>query len=147
MSPLQALIQTISYLDARKQSVKLQLFRRFRTVLVLSVLFSLSWAIYTMVASVDGYFEDHWKSEWSVNAVWEVLYLAVLIAIAFLWMPSRNSQRYAYSMELATYDPDEHEDDQLDEDQDEYGGGLEGDDEFGVPAGVVPNAPPSEKMA
>ena len=37
----------------------------------------------------------------------QVLYLAILAAIAFLWMPSANSQRYAYSMELATFDPDE----------------------------------------
>ena len=41
-------------------------------------------------------------------------------------MPSANSQRYAYSMELATFDPDEEEDadDDLEEDG-ELGGGLE----------------------
>ena len=104
---LQALIQTIQYLEQRKQNIKLQLFRRFRCVLVVSVVFSVSWAVYTMAASVKGYFEDHWKSQWNVNAVWEVLYLAILAAIVFLWMPSANSQRYAYSMELATFDPDD----------------------------------------
>ena len=34
---------------------------------------------------VKGYFEDHWKSQWNVNAVWEVLYLFVLSAVCFLW--------------------------------------------------------------
>lgn len=126
---LQALVQTIQYLDMRKQTVKLQLFRRFRVVLVISVIFSVAWAIYTMVASVEGYFAKHWKSQWNVNAVWEVLYLLILAAIAFLWMPSSNSQRYAYSMELATFDPDEHEaQEQADlEEEAEFGGAL-GDD-------------------
>ena len=56
----------------RKQNIKLQLFRRFRCVLIVSVVFSVCWAVYTMAASVKGYFEEHWKSQWNVNAVWEV---------------------------------------------------------------------------
>jgi len=29
-------------------------------------------ARYALLASADGYFEAHWSSQWSVNAVWEV---------------------------------------------------------------------------
>lgn len=86
---LQALMSTISYLERKNQSAKLLLFRRFRCVLIISVLFSLAWSIYSMAASVDGYYEQHWKQQWSINAVWEVLYVMILIAIAFLWRPSR----------------------------------------------------------
>ena len=135
---LQALMSTISYLERKNQSAKLLLFRRFRCVLIISVLFSLAWSIYSMAASVDGYYEQHWKQQWSINAVWEVLYVMILIAIAFLWRPSRfvsilrdlvfpppraahvflfhifrNSQRYAYSQQLATSDPDENFDDEF----------------------------------
>jgi hypothetical protein len=36
-----------------------------------------------------------------------VIYVVILMAVAFLWMPSANSQRYAYSMQLKNFDPDE----------------------------------------
>ena len=129
-------MQTIAYLEARKQTVKLQLFRRFRTVLIASVLFSVIWAVYTLAASVKGYFKHHWQSEWSVNALWELVYLALLLAIAFLFMPSKNSQRYAYFVELATADPDDVEADDLDEDEAEYGGALD-DGEAALPASFL----------
>uniref|UniRef100_A0A7S2AS73 GOST seven transmembrane domain-containing protein n=1 Tax=Octactis speculum TaxID=3111310 RepID=A0A7S2AS73_9STRA len=126
MWTLQAMLSTIRYLESRKQSVKLQLFRRFRTVLILSVLVSMAYAVYTMVASTESWFEEHWTSQWCINAVWEVLYLLILMAICILWMPSSNSQRYAYSMELATFDPDDDDEDNEGENMDdEYGGPLE----------------------
>jgi len=149
---LQALMQTIAYLDARKQSVKLQLFRRFRTVLIISVLFSIAWAIFTVVASAPKYFKRHWQSAWSVNAVWEVLYLIILVAVAVLFMPSKNSQRYAYSLELATVDPDDMEEDELDEDEAEYGGALDdgeagGDNPVFPAAGQIGGVPMTGKLA
>ena len=91
--------------------------------------------------------QEHWSSAWSVNAVWEVLYVLVLLAIAVLWAPSRHANKYAYySAQLKTFDPDEHgggdgygngddEDDNEEDDDDigegdmeaEYGGSLEDD--------------------
>ena len=128
---LQALLATISDLEKKGQAVKLLLFRRFRNVLAMSVLFSLVWSTYSMAASLEGYYEEHWKSRWSLTAVWEVFYVVILMVIALLWMPSKNSQRYAYSIQLATSDPDDgREEDGIgggEEDSDlvaEYGGGL-----------------------
>jgi hypothetical protein len=62
----------MAYLEAKKETAKLGLFRSFRCVLIVSVLFSGAWSLYALAASADGYFESHWTSQWSVNAVWEV---------------------------------------------------------------------------
>jgi len=104
---LQALVGTITYLERKKEETKLLLFRRFRVVLVTAFLFSVAWSLYTALASAQGYFESHWSSAWSVNAVWEVSYVLITVAIAVLWMPSKHAQRYAYSSQLKTFDPDE----------------------------------------
>lgn len=37
--------------------------------------------------------ERHWESYWTVDAIWEVLYLVVLVSVCFLLRPSMNSQR------------------------------------------------------
>lgn len=125
---LNALVNTLTFLERKQEAIKLLLFRRFRAVLVLSVAFSCAWGLYSVIASAGGYYEDHWKSSWSVGAVWEVIYVMLLLAISFLWMPSKNAQRYklarylirmfltcflaryAYSMQLKSFDPDEMDD-------------------------------------
>jgi hypothetical protein len=69
-----------------------------------------------------------------------VIYIVVLLAIAFLWMPSAHATRYAYSSQLKTFDPDEAggggDDEEAEYDDDdvgdagmdqEYGGALEDD--------------------
>ena len=51
------LCRQVSYLSKKNESAKLDLFRKFRAVLVVSVLFSAAWSLYTVAASADGYFE------------------------------------------------------------------------------------------
>lgn len=41
-----------------------------------------------------------------MDALWELIYLCIFVAIAILWAPSRNAQRYAHSMELSQLDDD-----------------------------------------
>lgn len=146
---LQSLVQNINQLAQRQQTIKLQLFRRFRFVLIISVVFSVCWAIYTMVASVEDYFLTHWKSKWNVNAVWEVIYLTILAAISFLWRPTENSSRYAYYKEQATEDVDDEDDeDELDEDEEEFGGALPDEGlEMAAASDPVLGTQPAEKMA
>jgi hypothetical protein len=73
--------------------------------------------------------------------LFQVIYIVVLLAIAFLWMPSAHATRYAYSSQLKTFDPDDkdgggYEDEGEEYDDDdvgdeamnhEYGGSLEDD--------------------
>ena len=41
-----------------------------------------------------------------MDALWELIYFCIFVAIAILWAPSKNAQRYAHSMELAQLDDD-----------------------------------------
>ena len=50
--------------------------------------------------------EGNWKEKWTIDAFWELTYFAVFVAICVLWAPSKNSQRYAYSIELSQLDED-----------------------------------------
>ena len=44
-----------------------------------------------------------WRNIWVDDAFWHVLFSAVLCAIMFLWRPSQNNQRYAFTP-LLDYD-------------------------------------------
>jgi hypothetical protein len=97
---LNALVNTLTFLERKQETIKLTLFRRFRAVLVLSVAFSCAWGLYSVVSAQGGYYEEHWESSWSVSAMWEVIYVTLLLSISFLWMPSRNSQRYIFMIRI-----------------------------------------------
>lgn len=45
--------------------------------------------------------ERHWESNWTIDAIWEVIYLAVLMAVCVLLRPSMNSQRCEWAREQA----------------------------------------------
>jgi len=137
----QALTQTLVYLHVRKQIIKCTLYIRFRFVLIVLVLFSISWSIYSIIMASGNRMEKQWKDAWDVNAVWEVLYLAILVAVCFLWRPTVNNQRYAYSHQLSTTEDGVEigfMGGESDPDDDEYGGELpdDADDFLSVAAGV-----------
>ena len=56
--------------------------------------------------------EDTWEPAaqfegGTLEAAWPLLYFVVLLAIMWLWAPSKNAVRYAYSEELALDSEDE----------------------------------------
>lgn len=99
ISSINNLLQSLA---ARKQGAKYLLYRHFRSVLFISIFFTFVWAAYSFKLE----YEDIWQSRWTADAMWEITYLVVFIAIAFLWGPSRNIQRYASSMELSQLEDD-----------------------------------------
>ncbi len=96
-------------LAAKKQASKYILYRNFRAVLFISLFFSTVWALYGSIVFFDTSrgANGTWQYRWSVDALWEVTYYAVFVAMVTLWAPSKNSQRYAYSIELSQLDDDE----------------------------------------
>ena len=42
-------------------------------------------------------YNEHWRTDWVTSDFWHVLNFAFLCVIAFLWRPSVNAQRFAYS--------------------------------------------------
>mmetsp|Transcript_5560 Transcript_5560/g.5744 ORF Transcript_5560/g.5744 Transcript_5560/m.5744 type:complete len:522 (-) Transcript_5560:124-1689(-) len=133
---LTSLNNLIISLRSRQQMVKLALYTKFRIILFLSLLFSCSWAMYSMIVYYGDKFEKNWKQRWTTDALYEISYFIILVAIAVLWAPSRNSQRYAYHVELSQFDDSErdekdgtgitYDNDGLDA---EYGGSLANEDE------------------
>ena len=87
-------------LAARRQTAKYTLYHHFRSVLGASLLLSFCWAMYSVFVIFGDHVDRNWEARWTIDALWEVTYLVIFVAIAYLWAPSKNSQRYAYSVEL-----------------------------------------------
>lgn len=128
---LQALTTTLNVLKGRNQTMKLQLYTRFRNVLVFSLFLSVLWALYTAYLTTSTRLEHEWRQAWTIDAVWEIFYLLVLAALAVLLAPSDNSRRYAHAIELSSMDGGDSQggtglfDDEDSEEEDaEYGGRL-----------------------
>jgi len=97
---LDSLSGTMQYLEEMDQKRKLQRYLKLRLVFLLSILFTVVWAIFGMVNTyMEARMLDE-KHEWGVEAAWEVNYFAVLAAVSFLWKPDPHAKEYAYVMEL-----------------------------------------------
>lgn len=104
LATIKAISSLLIQLEARRQLVKLRLYSRFRDVLLCSLVFSGAWAVYVAVFVNNDPAEHLWRQKWAVNALWEVSYFVILAALAFLFAPSKNSLRYATSIELSPMD-------------------------------------------
>jgi hypothetical protein len=87
-------------LAARKQAVKYVLYRNFRSILFVSLFFSCVWALYGSVITLNSGTgsESNWQYSWTIDALWEVTYFVVFVAIGIMWAPTKNNQRFAYSL-------------------------------------------------
>lgn len=94
---IKSLNSLISALESRRQVDKCALYRNFRFVLYLSLAFSVIWVLYSSILLSGSSYETSWESRWSMDALWESLYFVVFASICFLWAPTKNDQRYAYS--------------------------------------------------
>lgn len=108
---IQSINALLSTLAARQQGMKYILYRNFRGILFLSLFFALVWGMYSglVIFNEDGAngSDRKWASRWTVDALWELLYFIIMAAIAQMWAPNSNSQRYAYSVELTQLDDDD----------------------------------------
>ncbi|XP_077213426.1 lung seven transmembrane receptor family protein [Tasmannia lanceolata] len=95
-----SLSKTLEKLQARKSSVKLDIYRKFTNALAVAVIASVAWICYEVYFKATDPFSERWQSAWIVTAFWDLLAFGVLCVICYLWAPSQNSQRYAYSDEV-----------------------------------------------
>jgi len=97
---LDSLGNTMQYLENMNQQTKLKRFLKLRLILLFSILFSLVWAVFSLVdASMEPAMLND-GMDWFVYAAWNINYLLVLFAISVLWSPTKNARDYAYTMEL-----------------------------------------------
>jgi len=96
-------------LAAKKQAHKYFLYRNFRAVLFISLFCTAVWALFGSIVFFDTSkgANGTWQYRWSVDALWEFTYFAVFVAMCVLFAPSKNSQRYSYSIELSQLEDDE----------------------------------------
>ncbi|GBG26079.1 Transmembrane protein 87A [Hondaea fermentalgiana] len=98
----------IKSLGARRQETKLDLYVSFRRILVAAVVVGCAWSVFFAYCIRTNYVDLHWQDFYKLEAFWDVLYFAVLLAIIYLWAPSASSQRYAYD-KVDGFDPRDEE--------------------------------------
>lgn len=92
-----SLSKTLEQLQAKRSSVKLDIYRKFSNALAVSVIASVTWIGYEVYFKATDPFNERWQSAWIITAFWDILAFAVLCVICYLWAPSQSAQRYAYS--------------------------------------------------
>lgn len=103
-----SLSKTLEQLQAKRSSVKLDIYRKFSNALAVMVIASVFWIGYEVYFKATDPFNERWQSAWIITAFWDILAFAMLSVICYLWAPSQSSQRYAYSEEMGE-DFDEEE--------------------------------------
>ncbi|KAG9135411.1 hypothetical protein Leryth_007170 [Lithospermum erythrorhizon] len=94
-----SLSKTLEQLQAKRSSVKLDLYRKFSNALAVTVIVSVMWIGYEVFFKATDPFNEKWQGAWIITAFWDILALCLLSVICYLWAPSQSSQRYAYSEE------------------------------------------------
>ncbi|KAI3985593.1 hypothetical protein MKX01_033876 [Papaver californicum] len=103
-----SLSKTLEKLQAKRSSVKLDIYRKFSNVLAVIVIASVAWICYEVDFKATDPFSEQWQSAWIVTGFWDILAFALLSVICYLWGPSQSSQRFAYSEEVGDeYDDEE----------------------------------------
>ncbi|XP_039114980.1 LOW QUALITY PROTEIN: transmembrane protein 87A [Dioscorea cayenensis subsp. rotundata] len=103
-----SLSRTLEKLQARRSSVKLDIYRKFTNALAVAVIASVAWIGYEVYFKATDPFSERWQTAWIIIAFWDILTFVLLCVLCYLWAPSQSSQRYAYSGE-AGEDVDDEE--------------------------------------
>ncbi|XP_043934909.1 transmembrane protein 87B isoform X2 [Protopterus annectens] len=92
-----SLAQTIKTLKIRKNTVKLSLYKHFANTLIFVILASVAFIIWATKKFRLATCQSDWMELWVDDAFWRFLFSVVLLVIMFLWRPSANNQRYAFT--------------------------------------------------
>lgn len=91
-----SLSRTLAQLQARRQSAKLDMYRKFTNALALMVMVSIVFICYEMFFKISDRYNERWQEDWIPNAFWHALSFALLLVICVLWAPHATSLKYAY---------------------------------------------------
>ncbi|KAM6956819.1 transmembrane protein 87A [Aplochiton taeniatus] len=104
-----SLAQTIKTLKLRRNPVKLSLYRHFTNTLIFAILASIIFMVWTTKKFRLADCQSDWKELWVDDAFWRFLFSIILLVIMFLWRPSANNQRYAFTPLMDDSDDEEIE--------------------------------------
>uniref|UniRef100_A0A8C2X438 Transmembrane protein 87B n=1 Tax=Cyclopterus lumpus TaxID=8103 RepID=A0A8C2X438_CYCLU len=103
------LAQTIKTLKLRKNPVKLSLYRHFTNTLIFAVIASIIFMGWIAKKFRFTDCQSDWSELWVEDAFWRFLFSVILFVIMFLWRPSANNQRYAFTPLIDDSDDEEIE--------------------------------------
>uniref|UniRef100_A0A023G017 Putative lung seven transmembrane receptor n=1 Tax=Amblyomma parvum TaxID=251391 RepID=A0A023G017_AMBPA len=106
-----SLSQTTRTLRLRRNVIKLSLYRHFTNTLVFAVLASVVFMVWVTFDHRTVECLTDWKELWFDEGYWHLLFSLVLLVIMFLWRPTNNNKRYAFTPLLDAAD------DELDEEE------------------------------
>lgn len=124
---LNSLNVTMKDLNERKQTTKAQMYRSLWWCILISIAIIFAFFFFnsfTFASAGDPSFVPrHWRTRWFILDGWlNVVYLADVIFISYIWRPTAHNRRFAMSDELAQDDEGfeiadfgEEEDDDADE--------------------------------
>ncbi|MEE6474869.1 hypothetical protein FKM82_010522 [Ascaphus truei] len=92
-----SLAQTMKTLKLRKNAVKYSLYRHFTNTLIFAILASVIFMAWTTKKFRLADCQSDWMELWVDDAFWRFLFSVILLVIMFLWRPSANNQRYAFT--------------------------------------------------
>lgn len=101
--------QTIKTLKLRRNPVKLSLYRHFTNTLIFAVIASIIFMGWTAKKFRLAECLSDWIELWVEDAFWRFLFSVILLVIMFLWRPSANNQRYAFTPLIDDSDDEEIE--------------------------------------
>ncbi|XP_026884240.2 transmembrane protein 87A isoform X2 [Electrophorus electricus] len=104
-----SLAQTIKTLKLRRNPVKLSLYRHFTNTLIFAVIASIIFMVWTTKKFRLADCQSDWMELWVDDAFWRFLFSIILLVIMFLWRPSANNQRYAFTPLIDDSDDEEIE--------------------------------------
>ncbi|KAM4599998.1 transmembrane protein 87A isoform 1-T1 [Fundulus diaphanus] len=104
-----SLAQTIKTLKLRRNPVKLSLYRHFTNTLIFAVIASVIFMAWSAKKLHLADCQSDWIEVWVEDAFWRFLFSFVLLVIMFLWRPSANNQRYAFTPLIDDSDDEEIE--------------------------------------
>ncbi|KAJ7990311.1 hypothetical protein DPEC_G00298990 [Dallia pectoralis] len=107
-----SLSQTMKLLRLRRNLVKLSLYRHFVNTLIFAIIASVIFTLWETKTFRYTQCNSDWKELWIQDAFWRFLFSILLLVIMFLWRPSANNQRYAFSP-LVDEESDEEAQEQL----------------------------------
>ncbi|CAL8257728.1 unnamed protein product [Lota lota] len=102
-----SLAQTIKTLKLRRNPVKLSLYRHFTNTLIFAVIASIIFMVWTTKKFRLAECQSDWMELWVEDAFWRFLFSIILLVIMFLWRPSANNQRYAFTPLIDDSDDEE----------------------------------------
>uniref|UniRef100_A0A915DS34 Transmembrane protein 87A n=1 Tax=Ditylenchus dipsaci TaxID=166011 RepID=A0A915DS34_9BILA len=109
-----SLVSTMRALRLRRNEVKLSLYRHFTNVLGIALTVAVCYMVWSLYLHIVQYCMKDWKELWVDTAFWHIFFCTILVVIMFLWRPSCNNQRYAFTPLLDdSEDENEDADDEL----------------------------------